>query len=74
MAEVSGEVVEIGTRDALFDPVNSTIIIKSGRKIVATGTVDRDNRFSIEIPDDLRGAAGAGHVDHRRRPGPVRRR
>lgn len=55
MADVSGEVVEVGTRDALFDPVNSTIVIKSGRKIVASGTVDRDNRFSIEIPDGLEG-------------------
>lgn len=55
MATVRGRVIEVGTRDALFDPVNANVVILSGKTPVGIGTIDRDDTFSVEIPDDLTG-------------------
>jgi len=55
MATVTGELMEIGTKDVLFDPIGSQVMVLQGCKIVAMGKVDRADRFEIEIPDDLEG-------------------
>jgi len=55
MATVCGELTEIGTKDALFDPIGSQVVILQGRKVVGKGLVDRGDRFEIEIGDDVKG-------------------
>lgn len=55
MATVSGELSEIGTRDVLYDPIGSQVVILQGRKVVGKGVVDKADRFDIEIDDNVEG-------------------
>lgn len=55
MALVSGELMEMGVKDVLYDPIGSQVLVLQGRKIVGSNVIDRADRFEVEIPDDIEG-------------------
>jgi len=55
MAMLTGDVLPLNKLDPMIHAVGATVLVKLGRKTVASGTVSDDGSFAIELPDDLRG-------------------
>jgi len=55
MAKVTGDVVRMDAFDNVRQAFGAGVVVLQDGKPVATGTVDRDDRFEIDIPDDTRG-------------------
>lgn len=55
MAIVSGELMEIGVKDVLYDPIGSQVTVLQGRKVVGVAEINRADRFEVEIPDEIEG-------------------
>ena len=55
MATLTGEVLRMNTFDSVYKATGATVMVVQDRKAVAHGTVGDDERFEIELPEDLRG-------------------
>jgi len=55
MAILSGDILPLNQLDPMIHAVTATVLVKQGRKTVASGTVTDDNSFVIELPDGLVG-------------------
>ena len=55
MATVTGEIVPLNRLDPLFHAVNSSVVVRQGRKVLGHGIVTDNDEFTIEISDDVRG-------------------
>ena len=55
MATLTGELFPVNSIDDMIHAVGSVVVVLFNNQTVATGVVDKDNGFTIELPDDLEG-------------------
>lgn len=55
MATLSGDIMALNRLDPMLHAVGASIVVKHAGKVIATGTVDDDESFSIEIADEVQG-------------------
>lgn len=55
MAKLHGEIVKFGITESWVHPVDAQVVVTHRGHAVASGTVDQDDTFEIDLPDGIRG-------------------
>lgn len=55
MAKILGEVLRLNTRETVYSASGSTVLVRQHGSTIASGEVDRDEAFEIEIPSETAG-------------------
>lgn len=53
--KIIGEIARLNSLDTVYNASSAIVLAIQGGKALAFAEVDRDERFEIELPDDVRG-------------------
>lgn len=50
MQKLTGDILRMNTTEAVYTAAGATVVVLQGGAPIASGTVDRDQHFEIELP------------------------
>lgn len=55
MTKLTGDILRLNTLDTIYTAAGATVLVRQGGATIATGTVDHNEHFEIELPAGLLG-------------------